>query len=45
MIGAFRDNEVTAAHPLMRKLEAIRATGERCMDIKLDPLDREHLDS
>src|SRR5215472_12086717 len=27
LIGAYRDNEVTAAHPLMRKLEAIRATG------------------
>ena len=23
LIGAYRDNEVTAAHPLMRKLEAI----------------------
>src|SRR6516225_6820149 len=37
LIGAFRDNEVTAAHPLMRKLEAIRATG-RVQDIKLAPL-------
>ena len=26
LIGAYRDNEVTAAHPLMRKLEAIRAS-------------------
>jgi predicted ATPase len=26
LIGAFRDNEVTAAHPLMCKLEAMRAT-------------------
>src|SRR4030095_15722043 len=24
LIGAYRDNEVTAAHPLMRKLEAVR---------------------
>ncbi|MGV7214667.1 AAA family ATPase [Bradyrhizobium sp. UFLA05-112] len=37
IIGAFRDNEVTAAHPLMRKLETIRATG-RVQDIKLAPL-------
>jgi PAS domain S-box-containing protein len=37
LIGAFRDNEVTATHPLMRKLEAIRTTG-RVQDIKLAPL-------
>ena len=37
LIGAYRDNEVTAAHPLVRKLEAIRATG-RVQDIKLAPL-------
>ncbi|MGV7214671.1 AAA family ATPase [Bradyrhizobium sp. UFLA05-112] len=43
LVGAFRDNEVTAAHPLMRKLEAIRATG-RVQEIKLAPLTTEHLD-
>ncbi|WFU45486.1 AAA family ATPase (plasmid) [Bradyrhizobium sp. CB82] len=37
LIGAFRDNEVTTTHPLMRKLEVIRATG-RVQDIKLAPL-------
>jgi PAS domain S-box-containing protein len=37
VIGAYRDNEVTAAHPLMHKLEAIRATGA-VQDIKLGPL-------
>ncbi|MBV9428123.1 MAG: AAA family ATPase [Bradyrhizobiaceae bacterium] len=37
LIGAYRDNEVTASHPLMRKLEAIRATG-RVQDINLAPL-------
>jgi PAS domain S-box-containing protein len=42
LIGAFRDNEVTAVHPLMRKLEAIRATG-RVQDIKLAPLTADHL--
>ena len=42
LIGAFRDNEVTAEHPLMRKLEAIRATGA-VHDIKLAPLTTEDL--
>ncbi|MBV8487807.1 MAG: serine/threonine-protein kinase PknK, partial [Planctomycetaceae bacterium] len=42
LIGAFRDNEVTASHPLMRKLEAIRATG-RVQDIELGPLMVEQL--
>ena len=27
LIGAYRDNEVNPAHPLMRKLEAIRQAG------------------
>jgi PAS domain S-box-containing protein len=42
VIGAFRDNEVTAAHPLMRKLEAIRAKAT-VQDIKLGPLTTEDL--
>jgi PAS domain S-box-containing protein len=42
LIGAYRDNEVTAAHPLMRKLEAMRATG-RVRSIKLGPLTAEDL--
>ena len=29
LIGAYRDNEVTPAHPLMRTLEAIRSAGAR----------------
>jgi PAS domain S-box-containing protein len=37
LIGAYRDNEVTAAHPLLRMLEAMRATG-RVQDVKLGPL-------
>ena len=33
LIGAYRDNEVDSAHPLMRKLEAIRkARGARARD-------------
>ncbi|WP_046868407.1 AAA family ATPase [Microvirga massiliensis] len=42
LIGAYRDNEVTAAHPLMRKLEAIRPTGV-LQDIQLAPLTTEDL--
>ena len=29
LIGAYRDNEVDAAHPLMRKLDAIKAAGAK----------------
>ncbi|HKA02192.1 MAG TPA: AAA family ATPase, partial [Candidatus Solibacter sp.] len=42
LVGAFRDNEVTPAHPLMRKLETIRGTG-RVRDIQLAPLNAENL--
>ena len=43
LIGAYRDNEVTAAHPLMRKLDAIKTTGGKVAEITLAPLAREHL--
>jgi PAS domain S-box-containing protein len=43
VIGAFRDNEVDSAHPLMRKLAAIRQAGARVQDIILAPLTREDL--
>ena len=43
LIGAYRDNEVDAAHPLMRKLEAIRSAGGMIKEITLAPLTREHL--
>jgi predicted ATPase/signal transduction histidine kinase len=38
LVGAYRDNEVNAAHPLMRTLEAIRRTGARVEEIVLAPL-------
>ena len=38
LIGAYRDNEVNAAHPLMRKLDAIRRAGAAVQDIVLTPL-------
>jgi PAS domain S-box-containing protein len=41
LIGAYRDNEVSSAHPLMRKLEAIRKAGARVHEITLAPLARE----
>jgi PAS domain S-box-containing protein len=44
LIGAYRDNEVDATHPLMRKLEAIRQRGANVHDIVLAPLAREDLD-
>ncbi|MDB6090156.1 MAG: histidine kinase [Gammaproteobacteria bacterium] len=43
LIGAYRDNEVTAAHPLMRKLEAIRSAGANVQQITLAPLAGEDL--
>src|SRR6516164_4217058 len=43
LIGAYRDNEVNAAHPLMRKLEAIRGAGGTVNEIPLGPLAREDL--
>jgi PAS domain S-box-containing protein len=43
LIGAYRDNEVSPIHPLMRKLEAIRQAGAIVQTIMLTPLDREDL--
>jgi PAS domain S-box-containing protein len=43
LIGAYRDNEVTPAHPLMRKLEVIRKAGAPVQQIVLAPLARQDL--
>ena len=43
LIGAYRDNEVTVAHPLMQKLAAIKTAGGKVAEITLGPLGREHL--
>jgi PAS domain S-box-containing protein len=43
LIGAYRDNEVTAAHPLMQKLQAIKTAAGNIEEITLGPLAREHL--
>ena len=44
LIGAYRDNEVTAAHPLSRKLESITAAGAKVAEITLAPVAREHVE-
>jgi PAS domain S-box-containing protein len=38
LIGAYRDNEVSSSHPLMRTLAAIREAGARAQEIVLAPL-------
>jgi predicted ATPase len=38
LIGAYRDNEVTAPHPLLRTLEGIRKAGAQVQEIVLAPL-------
>ena len=44
LIGAYRDNEVAPAHPLMRKLQAMRQAGAIVHDIVLAPLTRHDLE-
>jgi predicted ATPase/signal transduction histidine kinase/GAF domain-containing protein len=43
LIGAYRDNEVDATHPLMRTLHALRKAGAVLQDIVVAPLIREDL--
>jgi predicted ATPase len=43
LIGAYRDNEVDATHPLARKLEAIKNAGAKIQEITLESLAGEHL--
>jgi PAS domain S-box-containing protein len=43
LIGAYRDNEVDAAHPLARKLDAIRRAGAQVQEIRLAPLTQDDL--
>ena len=43
LVGAFRDNEVSGAHPLMRTLDTIRQTGAIVHDIAVGPLRLEHV--
>src|SRR5713226_802255 len=43
LIGAYRDNEVGATHPLARKLAADKNGGAKREEIKIAPLASEHL--
>jgi PAS domain S-box-containing protein len=43
ILGAYRDNEVSASHPLIATLEEIRAADVRVTNITLGPLSLEHL--
>ena len=43
LIGAYRDNEVTAAHPLKRKLDTVLIAGGKVTQITLSPLARAHV--
>jgi PAS domain S-box-containing protein len=41
LIGAYRNNEVNATHPLARKLDVIRNAGASVQEISLTPLNRD----
>jgi PAS domain S-box-containing protein len=38
IVGAYRDNEVTPSHPLVRTLDAIRSAGVQMRELTLTPL-------
>ena len=42
LLGAYRDNEVSASHPLALTMEQVRKAGGRMMDIRLGPLSLVH---
>ena len=43
LVGAYRDNEVDAAHPLARKLQSLRDAGADTREIILAPLQQDDL--
>jgi PAS domain S-box-containing protein len=43
IVGAYRDNEVTPAHPLMLVLDEVRNAGALVSHVLLGPLSRRHL--
>ncbi|MEY9381045.1 serine/threonine protein kinase [Rhizobium leguminosarum] len=43
LVGAYRDNEVSATHPLMRTLRAIQSAGGNVAEITLAPPTKGHL--
>jgi len=44
LIGAYRNNEVSSSHPLMRTLTAIRDAGAKTQEIVLAPLGQEDVE-
>ena len=44
LVGAYRNNEVSPSHPLLRTLEAIRKSGARVQEIVLAPLGLDDID-
>ncbi len=40
LVGAYRDNEIDAAHPLTRTIAALREAGARVQEIVLAPLEQ-----
>ncbi|WP_043429948.1 trifunctional serine/threonine-protein kinase/ATP-binding protein/sensor histidine kinase [Cystobacter fuscus] len=43
LLGAYRDNEVTPAHPLMLTVDTARKSGARVTDLRLEPLSVEQV--
>lgn len=43
IIGAYRDNEVSSVHPLIRSLERIKNEGKSIHEIVLGPLKQQHV--
>ncbi|WJR81662.1 trifunctional serine/threonine-protein kinase/ATP-binding protein/sensor histidine kinase [Bradyrhizobium sp. NP1] len=43
LIGAYRNNEVDALHPLRQRLDAVKNAGAKVAEITLAPLAQEHL--
>ncbi|HEX4340593.1 MAG TPA: AAA family ATPase [Polyangiaceae bacterium] len=43
LIGAYRNNEVDAGHPLMRRLQTVRKSGAKVDEVTLGPLASEHV--
>jgi PAS domain S-box-containing protein len=43
LIGAYRENEVDAFHPLRQRLDAVKSAGAKVAEITLAPLAQEHL--
>lgn len=44
VVGAYRDNEVDAHHPLTARLQAIRRAGAPVHEVRLAPLARPHIE-